>query len=122
MFTFWGESNDECFLLRFSIALRKKVHKDIKDFHSNNDFFRTIIYSYLFTLCMHESGCPNFDSFQYWVCIQDWPKLLKGVENKYLCPLLVYLLRRQNKTAVADEVDATVTAQQEDWPNIRTRG
>ena len=35
---------------------------------------------------------------------------------------MVYLLRRQNETAIVDEVDATVTIQQEDWPNIRTRG
>ncbi len=110
-FTFWGESNDECSLLRFSIALRRKVHKDVKDFHSNDDFFRTIIYSHLIAFCIHELGYPDFDSFQYWVCTQDWPELLKGVENKYLCPLSVHLLRRQNKTAVADEVDATVIAQ-----------
>lgn len=33
---------------------------------------------------------------------------------------MVYLLRCQNKTTVADEVDVTVTAQHKDWPNIRT--
>lgn len=59
---------------------------------------------------MHESGCPDFDSFQYLVSIQDWLELLKGVEIKYLYPLSVHLLRRQNETAVVDEVDATITA------------
>ncbi len=83
-FTFWRKSNNKCSLLRFSIALRKKVYKDIKDFHSNDDCFLTIIHSHLITFCMHESSCPDFDSFQRWVCIQDWPELLKGVENKYL--------------------------------------
>ena len=53
--------------------------------------------------------------------MQDWPKLLKKVEKKYLYPLLIHLLRRQSKNVVADKVDASVTAQQEDWPNIRTR-
>ncbi len=93
-FTFWGESNDECSLSRFSIALRRKVHKDVKDFHSNNDFFRTIIHSHIIALCMHKLGCPEFDSFQCWVSIQDWPELLKEVENKYLHPLSVHQLHR----------------------------
>ena len=31
IFTFWGESNDKCFFLRFNITLRRKVHKDVKD-------------------------------------------------------------------------------------------
>lgn len=47
-------------------------------------------------------------------------ELLKRVENKYLYSLSVYLLCYQNKIAITDKVDATVTAQQENWPNIRT--
>ena len=83
-FTFLGQSNDECSLLRFSIALRRKVHKDVKDYHSNNEFFRIIIHSHIIALCMHESGCAKFDSFKCWVFAQDWPELLKEVEKKYL--------------------------------------
>ena len=54
--------------------------------------------------------------------MQNWPELLKEVEKKYLCPLLVYLLYCQRKNTIADKVDTTVNAQQEDWPNIRTCG
>lgn len=110
MFTFSRKSNDECSLLRFSITLRRKVPKDVKDFHSNNDSFRTIIYSHVIAFCMDESSCFKFDSFQRWISLQDWPKLVKEVENKNLRPFLVHQLRCQNKTIVADEVDATVNA------------
>ena len=69
---------------------------------------------------MHESGRTEFDSFQHWVSTQNWSELLKKVEKKYLYPFLVHLLHCQSKNAIADEVNTTVTAQQEDWPNIRT--
>ena len=110
MFIFWGELNDECSFLDFSIALNRKVHKNVKDFYSNNDFFLIIVYFYLINFCIHESGYPNFDLFQHWVCGQNWPKLLKGVENKYFCPLSIHLFRYQNIIAIADEVDTIVIA------------
>ena len=121
-FTFWGQSNDECSFPRFSIALKRKIHKDFKDFYSNNDFFHIILYFHIIAFCMHKSGRAKFDLFQCWVSTQDWPELLKEVEKKYLYPLWVHLLCRQSENAVANEFDATVTAHQEDWPNIKTGG
>lgn len=71
---------------------------------------------------MHESSCAKFDSFQRWISMQNWPELLKEGEKKYLYIFSIYLLYCQSENAVANEIDATVTAQQEDWPNIRIYG
>ena len=49
--------------LYFKIVLRRKVHKDIKDFHLNNYFFYIIIYYNVIVFCIYESGCVKFDSF-----------------------------------------------------------
>lgn len=120
-FTFWGQSNNECFFLHFSIALKRKIYKNVKDFYSNNDFFCTIIHFNIIALCIHESGRTKFNLFQRWVSTQNWLELFKEVEKKYLYPFLVHLIHCQSENAVANKVNAIITAQQEDWPNIRIR-
>lgn len=64
-FTFWEESDKKYSLSHFSIILRKKIYKNIKEFYSNNDFFCIIIHFFFMILYIHISSYLNFDLFQY---------------------------------------------------------
>lgn len=65
-FIFLGMSNDEySSFLHFSIVLRRRIYKNINDFYLNNDFFQTIIHSYIIILCIYKSNYTKFDLIQY---------------------------------------------------------
>ena len=65
LFTFWKKSNDKNFLLHFTISMKWKIQKDVKDFNLNNIFFYTIIDFYVIAFYIYESDCPEFYLFHY---------------------------------------------------------
>lgn len=124
LITFWGESSDVYLLQRFSTTLpgRNSVTKDAKDFHSCDDFFRTIIYSTIIALFMHESGCQTIKAFETWLCKNNWPQLIKSIAEKHLTLTNVYSLRDAGKDQVAADVEITLVAKKDEWRIKKKKG
>ena len=105
--TFWGQSGDEFSLQRLAMALRRSAvspKNTHKEFHACDDFFRTVIQANVIVLCINESGCTSSAAFQTWLSRNNWPALLKLVQEKYLNPLSVHLIKKQADQQVESEV------------------
>lgn len=92
--TFWGRPSDKYSLQRFHAVLsRKGVTQKVKDFHACDEFFRTVIHAHVIALCMHHLGLIKIDDFQTWLSRNNWPELIRSIEQKFLGPEEVQNIR-----------------------------
>ena len=77
----WGKSRDASSLSRYHDALRRpKVSKDMKNFYTCNDFFKTVIDAKVFVLCITCAGCKNIGTYKKWLVNSDWPRRFLGLK------------------------------------------
>lgn len=83
----WGKKFDRVLLTCFQMVLLcQGAAKSAKDFHASNDFFWTVVTSFVIALCMHDMLCCNMLAFKAWLSTNDWPSMIKNIKKNYLDP------------------------------------
>lgn len=109
----WGNPGDRISLARFQIALKQKsVTKTPKDFHACDDFFRTVVITFVVTLCMHGASCDRLPAFQTWLSKNNWRELILAMSNLYIDPFKPGSLRAEARSEVKEEVALAVATEE----------
>lgn len=58
----------------------------IKNFHTYDNFFKTIIQAHIIGLCMHYQGLTKINDLQIWFSRKDQPSMIVQIEEQYLDP------------------------------------
>ncbi len=83
--TTWGKKGNQISFARFQQALlRKKATRDLKDFHTSDNFFRTIVIGFALALYMQETSCSEIPEFKTWLSENNLLKMVQNVVDKHL--------------------------------------
>lgn len=112
----WGQKGDKISLARLREGLgRLNASRDAKDFHASDDFFRTVVKSFILSLCMHGAGCDTIDSFKTWLLTNDWPKMVHTMEKTCLGAFKSTELYSAAAEASRDNILADIARDKQAW-------
>ena len=112
----WGKKTDRVSLARFQVVLsRQEAAKSAKDFHASDDFFRTVVTSFVIALCMHDTSCHDMSDFKACLSSNNWPNMIKNVDKEYLDPFKTMELRDQTAQEVEGDVTTTIELRKDTW-------
>lgn len=90
----WGKKSDRVLLAHFQMVLScQGAAKSAKDFHTSNNFFWTVVTSFVIALCMYDTLCRDIPVFKAWLSTNNWPDMIKNIEKDYLNPFKPLELR-----------------------------
>ena len=68
------------------VLARKGAAKNAKDFHASNDFFWTVVTSFVIPLCMHDTLCHNILEIKVWLSSNNWQHMIQNIKKEYFEP------------------------------------
>ena len=80
------------------------MSKKIKDFHTCDNFFRTIVQAHIIAFCMHYQGFIKIDDLQTWLSKDNWTDIIAQVKKQYLGLDKVYDIRKKKEPGIFAEV------------------
>ena len=112
----WGKSRDASSLSQFHNALRySKVSKDMKNFYSYNNFFKTVININMVAFCITFARYKKISIYKKWLVNSDWPEEIFRLKNLNLKPFEVRKLWSQVTQKVNKIIAIILTAKQKGW-------